>query len=197
MLLYHRCESLDEVVYGKIAADPYYIGAEHDEDYQKAYKWLAEKLGFWPLFLAAGSKLDDLAMTGYNNQWRIKIVDSAKKEQRKYRKKGEFPNRVMFSFEDMDGVFTDYDYWHYVLNAQYSSHILTDYEQRLVLKPSYTKARWLLKARKNPGSVQLVVPKLYLPDAKRVWVRNKKTKKLLEDMGFENVRVKRIPVDRW
>jgi hypothetical protein len=144
--------------------------------------------------LSVGSGNDSIYITGYDNQWRIKIVDALDKKRRKYRKKGGFPNMAMFSFQDLSGVFSDYDYWHYVLNSHDCK--ITDYEKRLIFKPSYTKARWLLKAKKNPGSVQLVVPKLYLPDAKRVWVRNKKTKKYLEKMGFENVQVKRLQI-RW
>ena len=64
----------------------------------------------------------------------------------------------------------------------------------MIFKPSYSKADWLRKARKDPCTVMLAAPSLYLPDAKRIWTRNNKTKKQLEDMGFENVEAKRIAV---
>ncbi len=40
--------------------------AVHDE---AAYGWLADRLGFWPLFLAVGETEEDRRVTGYQMQW--------------------------------------------------------------------------------------------------------------------------------
>ncbi len=186
MLLYHHCRSLDSVVYGEVRAN-----SEHSEPYFKdAYSWLERKVGFYPLFLAVGASEEDIRMTGYQNQWRRILSDSS--DGKEYRERGEFPNDILVSFENVDGIFMDYGYWHLVLNAGYKNYQMSDYEKRLIFKPSWSKSKWLKKAKKDPHSVQLVTSSLYLPDAKRILVRNQQTKKLLESSGFENVEVRRL-----
>ena len=186
-MLYHHCRSLDSITYGEVRANPKYF----DPDFKDAYIWLKEEIGFCPLFLAIGTTNDDILMTGYANQWRRIISEGPNGKE--YRKKGEFPNNVLFSFEEVDGVFTDYGYWHLALGS-YRDNI-TDYEKRLIFKPSWPKSKWLRNSKKRLQSVQLVTPRLYLPDAKRIWVRNKQTQKVLERMGFDNIKVKRIPIN--
>ena len=199
MLLYHHNRSLESVIFGEVKANP-----EHsDPEFKDAYSWLERQVGFYPLFLADGTTEDDIRMTGYQSQW-AKVNGSEIVGRRKdgsyiqryiLRKKGEFPNYVLFSFEEVDGVFTDFDYWHIPLNSIMNGYEVTDYERRLTLKPSWPKSKWLRKAKKDPYSVQLVTSTLYLPDAKRVWVKNKQTKIQLESMGFENVEVKRLLIN--
>jgi len=189
MLKYHNCIDLENTIYGELESNIKYS----EPDYKKAYSWLEKQVGFYPLFLAVGETEEDMRMTGYQNNWRRLILMS--RNGNEYRKKGEFPNLVLFSFEEVDGVFMDYDAWHFVLNAGYKNYNMTDYEKRCLFKPSWSKSKWLRKAKKEPHRVQLAAPKLYLPDAKRVWVRNKKTKRLLGDMGFESVEVKRIKIE--
>ena len=189
-LLYHHCIDLEKIIFGEIKGD---IKHSEDDDFKKAYKWLEGEVGFYPLFLSVGATEEDMRMTGYQNQWRRLIVMS--KERNEYRKKGEFPNYVLFSFEEVEGVFMDFDNWNlYALNNCMNNKPVTDCGRKIIFEKFWTKSRWLRRVKRNPGTVQLVTPKLYLPDAKRIFVRNKKTKELLESKGFRNVRVKRIPV---
>ena len=189
MLLYHHCRSLDSVVYGRVEASP-----EHADEYLKdAYSWLEKEVGFYPIFLSVGTTDEDIRMTYYQNQWRRILSEGSNGKE--YRKKGDFPNDVLFSFQDIKGVFMDYTYWYLVLNSSYNSYQMTGYEKKLIFKPSWSKSKWLRKVEKGPHSVQLVTPELHLPDAERIWVRNKETKRLLETMGFNNIEVKRIKVE--
>lgn len=182
MLQYHHSRNLDSIIFGEVSSHLDYF----DPDFKDAYLWLEKEVGFYPLFLAVGTTEEDIRMTGYQDNWRVKISDW------EYRRTGKFPNIVLFSFESVDGIFMDFDYWHLVLNAGYKNYQMTDYEKRLIFKPSFSKSKWLGKAKEDPHSVQLVTPALYLPDAERIWVRNQQTKKLLESMGFENVEVRRL-----
>jgi hypothetical protein len=192
MLQYHHSRSLDGVVFDSVVADP----SRSDSHLRGAYEWLEQEVGFYPLFLAVGVDEDDLRMTGYQDNWRVRTSLRYEDGKRKgtYRGKGEFLNNVLFSFEDVGGVFMDFDSWHIALNSA-PDYDLTDYQKRLIFKPSWSMADWLRSARKETHSVQLVVPELYLPDAGRILVRNRKTKKGLESMGFENVEVGRITLD--
>jgi len=166
---------------------------EFDEYFEPAYRWMGDAAGFVPLYMTVGNNVHAHGMTGYQNQWRRWI--GCKDGKSIYCKKGEFPNYIMFSFEE-DQIptlmFSDYDYWHIVLNSGHNDYNVSDYERRLVLKPSWSKSRWLRKARQNPGTVQCVVPELDLMKAGRVWVRNKKVKAQLDIMGYSGVEVKRV-----
>jgi len=184
MLMYHHCRSLESVVYGEVKANPKY----YDAYFKDAYNWLEKKVGFATLFVAVGCTNEDLRMTGYQDNWRIKVSDS------KIRRAGQFPNDVLFSFDDLEGVFMDYDCWHIALNSSHKNYQLSNYEKRLIFKHSWSKTRWLRYARQQSHSVQLVLPMLDLRKAGEVWTRNSTTKKCLEEMGFENVEVRRISV---
>lgn len=185
-MLYHYCMNLENIIFGEIKADLKYSAIE----FKDAYLWLEKEIGFYPLFLAVGASEEDIRMTDYQNQWRRLLVENLNGNE--YRKKGEFPNYVLFSFQNVEGIFMDYDKWHLVLNASYKNYKMTDCEKRLIFKPSWPKSKWLRKARNEQHSVQLVAPSLYLPNAGRIWVRNQQTKKLLEAKGFENIEVKRL-----
>jgi len=199
-MLYHHRMELEDVVFGKIIANPE-KSKDEDMDMKSAYLWLEKQIGFYPLFLAVGDDEEDLRITGYHNQWRRVISTRfvGKNEKGRYiketvlRKAGEFPNRVLFSFENLEGVFMDYDYWHIPLNECINGQDCADKRVRhWVFKYSWDKSRWLRKAKQNPGSVQFVVPSLDLTKACRVYTRNNKTKEKLEDRGFRNVRVFRL-----
>jgi len=183
---------LESVVYGEIKAGRQYS----DKDFQHAYDWLEKEVGFYPLFLAVGNTIDDIRMTRYDSQWGkiIYTVSKGNRSRNILRKAGEFPNYVLFSYENVDGVFTDFDAWHIVLGG--NPEKVTEYQKKLIFKYSYKKSDWLRKARREPGYVQLVTPSLNLPDSDRIWVRNKKTKQYLEEMGLENIEVKSIKVLR-
>ena len=186
MLLYHYCRSLEHIIYGEIKPNP----KLSDQDFIGAYRWLEKEVGFYPMFLSVGNSIDDLWITGYDNNWKkaIGTKNVGRTKTGRYiqknilRKKGEFPNEVLFSFENVEGVFNDYDYWHFVLNADYKNYEISDYITRRILKRSWSKSKWIKQAISDPGSVQLVTPKLYLPNTKRIWFRNKKTNKQLKSM---------------
>ena len=185
---------LSQVTYGTIRADPVYSS---DTYLLPAYEWLAEQIGFFPHFVSVGTDEYALHRTGYQDQWRIwdggDFVDG---EYRKnYRKKGEFPNTVLFSFDHLDGVFIDYNYWHIALNTCPNGRIVTKSEMNWILKPSWTRQRWLRAMMDQTHPVDLVVPELPLKDAARVWVRNRATQKLMETKGFRNVEVVRTHVE--
>lgn len=185
-LLYHHTRPLEHSPFGVVRPE-----RNLDPDLEGAYLWLEKEVGFYPLFLSVGRTLDDVRMSGYQNQWRRLLVHG--KNYKEYRKKGEIENRVLFSFEDVpNGVFMDYMDWHIPLNSQYCNYRISDYYSRLIFKPSWNKNKWLRKAEKEPYSVQMVVPELDLREAKRIWVRNKASKEKLENLGFQGVEVKRL-----
>ena len=166
---------------------------EFDGDYyfEGAYKWLEQQLGFYPMFLAVGSTEDDIRMTGYQNQWRRLLVEADNRGDDQHKKNIE--NIVLFSYRDLpnpDGVFTDYQYWHIVLNSQHNNYRITEREKSWIFKSSWSKSDWLRHAKRNPHSVQLVVPFLDLTAADQITVRNKGTKRCLEGIGFGNVEVR-------
>ncbi len=207
-MLFHHCIALEDVCYGiivpseaqtRIHIDSIYDGDPPDviESFIGPNLWLEKQVGFYPLFMAAGSTLEDIGMTGYGRQWIVvtgsRYDNTTKQRFNTRRKKGEFPNKVLFSYKNVKGVFVDYDYWFITLNSGYSNYEVGPGHTRWILKTSWNKARWLRKARKRTCSVMYVVPQLDLRQANRIWVRNERTRKLLVNMGFINVQIKRIP----
>ncbi len=183
-LIYHHCRDLEGVEFGTVKADP----ERTWEEFKPAYRWLADQTSLpesWPLFMAVGEETPVYG-TGYINQFRKKHL------------KGDSRNSVLFSFheEDIEGFFSDYGYFDIATNAGDPVRLNRN-EIKWILKPSWDKEKWLKKAKKDNEAVQLVVPELHLPDAKRIWVRNKQTKRLLENMGFTRVEVKRLLVPKF
>jgi len=151
-----------------------------------ANKWLEQQIGFAPIFLAVGNTEEDIYMTGYQNQWRRILTQS--KDETIYLQRGQFLNRVLFSFKDIsDGVFIDYMNWFIVLNSGYRDYQIRDYEIRSIFRKSWSISDWLRYTRRDSHSVTLVVPQLDLTKADHVSVRNKTTKLILENLGFRNV----------
>jgi hypothetical protein len=181
------------VKYCTIRADP----AFSHPHFLPAYEWLEDELGFYPLFCSAGRSESAIRMTGYQDNWKVWICSRFEEGKCRnfYRRKGEFPNLALLSFDDLDGVFMDYDYWHIALTACQRGDPVTDREKRMIFKPSWTKGRWIRAARDDTRGVQLVAPELPLHEASEVRVRNNATRRLLEDRGFCNVRVFRIRAD--
>lgn len=198
MLTYHHSRPLSAVTFGEVVQSPAIASAKNPEDaedaewFEQKYRWLEKQIGFYPLFMAVGRRNDDLRMTGYQNQWR-KVL-SRSREGNTYRKRGQIDNNVLFSYVAPPDkmVFTDYDIWNVILSMS------KEPESKLVqslLKPSWIKNDWITKANKEPESVQVLVPKLDLSLANSVMVRNEKTKRELEKMGFKNVLVARLKLE--
>ncbi len=186
---------LSQVSFDQIVADPKYS----DDDFMPAYRWAENRLGFFPLFLAVGTD-ESISMTGYSNQWRRLLGtrhDAFGKLVNVYRKRGEFPSNVLFVFDSEDiaaPVFTDYMAWHLVLNETMNGGTVCERYASMVLKRSWSRARWLLHSWRNAHTVQALVPALDLRQAKEVWVRNQAERRKLLAMGFTSVHVKRVAV---
>ncbi|MBN1919365.1 MAG: hypothetical protein JW889_15810 [Verrucomicrobia bacterium] len=193
-LLFHHGMALEHVRYGVYVPDP----AWSDPDFREAYMWLEGKLGFWPAFVAVGDSLEAFWHTGYHSNWQR--ATEWRGPRTTLRKAGEFPNNVMFSFDHVDGVFMDHELWHFPLNdCGMGREIKPDLvKERWIFKPAWSRTRWLRHSLDPEATpVQLVCPQLDLRAAKRVWVRNKATKRTLEAMGFTGVAVHRIRVPWW
>src|SRR5687768_7917920 len=151
--LYHHAIELRRLRYGVLHAAP-----EHsDPEFLPAYRWVEREVGFFPLFLAVGSTVEDVRMTGYMNNW---LREWARRSPGRASLIAGVPeNLVLLSFDHVDGVFTDYLAWHIVLNGAFCRYEFTPYERRQVLKPSLTRSRWLLRAKRHPHLVQLVTPR--------------------------------------
>ncbi|HLC55270.1 MAG TPA: hypothetical protein VJJ75_01920, partial [Candidatus Nanoarchaeia archaeon] len=162
----------------------------YDPDLAFGYRWLERQTGFAPVFLSVGDKLEDVYMTGYQNNWRV-CMGYDGRGIHNHRTRGEFPNDILFSFSSIAGVFMDYEQWHLVMATD--EYLPKNYKN-LLFKPSWSRSKWERHAQKHPGCVQLVAPSLDLRLSERIWVRNKETKQILLNMGFENVEVRRIPV---
>jgi len=193
MQTYNYSRSLDSVVYGIIRPSE----KDYDEFEIETFRWFAGQLGFKPFFVAVGNTGSDLAQTNYYDNWRrvvaTEITGRTKTgiyiHRKILRKKGEFPNEVLFSFKELTGVFFDDSYFAFAPNSEYSDEP-TSYEKRLIFKPSYRKSDWLRKAREK-HCVVTATPSLDLRIAE-VYCRNQETKKVLEEIGFNGVSVKRI-----
>jgi len=193
-LLYHHNIPVEQVIYGTILPDRKFSYP----DFLRSYEWVERETGFSPIFYAVGPCDTAIPTTGYSDNWRA-LTGGAFEDgvyRKRYRKKGEFPNLAVFSFDQVDGVFMDYMSWHIALNAYQNGRTVTSYERRMIFKPSWTRRHWLQAALKGTHSVQLVAPELPLHRAARVYVRNLKTKRYIEHMGFSGVEVMRLKVER-
>jgi hypothetical protein len=137
--LYHHCMPASGVTNGIITADR----SRSDPEFLPAYEWVEAQLGFFPFFLAVGGGDKIAWMTGYQDNWRVSTgCECVEGKYRKtYRRKGEFPNLALLSFDHMDGVFMDYDYWHIALNACMNGSCVSTREKQWIFKPSWTKNR--------------------------------------------------------
>lgn len=217
--LYHHCMNLEDVSFSEIVPSPVHSFRKLRTEYRDESDppsisvhepivesemapnwWLESKIGFYPLFLAVGGTLGDVEMTGYAYQWkRIVRTIPDKSRPRKMRnvlaKAGDIPNRVLFSYSDPpseDIKYVDYGAWFIALNSSHCDYKIGKRETSMILKPSWTPSDWLRMARKHPHHVMAVIPKLDLRRADRIWVRNMNMAKLLTDMGFKGVKVKRL-----
>ena len=190
--LFHHCISLDAVQFGTLRPNRKFS----DPEFLPAYEWVEKKTGFFPIFYAVGQIGAVVPMTGYADNWRLltggEMING--RYQKIYNHKGDFPNQVLFSFDTIEGIFMDFQSWHSALNACMNGRCVTPAEQRMIFKPSWTPGRWIRAALNGTHSVQLVAPELPLPLAKRGYVRNTRTKRIVERMGFPEITVKRVKV---
>jgi hypothetical protein len=161
-----------------------------------AFEWFEQEIGYYPFFLAVGRSAAALAMTGYDDNWRI--VAGREYPDGSYdivhRKRGEFPNLVLFSFDDPDGTFMDYVSWHAALRAGIIGKKVTPREREKIFRPSWSRSRWIREAEDGNRQVQLGAPVLPLDHATAIGVRNRETGRFLHQMGFVEPRVLRIRV---
>lgn len=185
---YWHCMSVHLLQNPVLVPDPKYS----DKDYLPGYKWLEKQIGFFPLFMAAGTEDSAPYNAGYNNQWRVKLSST------EYRAKGDIQNFVMFRFDETPETccFLDSGWWSVgILTPHLNNEEPRQSEVRSVLKRSWSRARWLREIAKDKIGIELVVPQLDLRKANEVWVRNKHTRAQVEKLGFKNVQVRRIPVE--
>lgn len=168
-----------------------------DPFFRMAYEWLEKEIGYYPVFFAVGEIESVLWMTDYDDNWRVWTGgERARGTYRKmFRHKGEFPNLVIFSFSEIDGIFMDFQSWHIALNACMNGGSVSEAERRMIFKPSWTRSRWISASRKGTHRVQLVAPAVPLQCAERGYVRNSITCLMLEKRGFTNIEVKRVKVN--
>jgi hypothetical protein len=175
--------------------------------FDTVYQWIAEQVGFWPLFLSLGDTIDDLQMTGYQNNWfRPKEYDEL--TQKSSYRPGSQVNQALFRWNHppAQSVYMDYVYYHIALNSvkydgdnmHNSTFIpISTYTHKLIWKPSYGVSQWKRFGEKHPGSVQVICPSLDLSTADIICCRNKTSKKLLVSRGFmeDKIRILRIPLN--
>lgn len=123
-LTYHHCRELAHVRHRAVhAVRPFPRSTgdlvhpdRHDE---VAYAWMADRCGFWPLWLAVGDDEVARRLTGYPNQWRRLLVSAPDPERCLDRRRGDVPSDVLFSWADAPAgvVHSDYHNWHLVLNS--------------------------------------------------------------------------------
>lgn len=192
--LYHHCMPFSQVRFGTITADPEYSYS----DFLPAYEWLEEEIGFFPHFLSVGNSKTVIRRTGYADNWRVfergEFTDEGYRKF--YRGKGEFPNLVLLSFDDADGVFMDDLSWNIAINACLNKTNVSKQEMKMILKPSWNRQRWLRAAETGSHGVDLLTPELSLDRASRIYVRNLATKKNMEISGFRNIQRMRLPVEK-
>jgi len=187
-LAHVRFEAVRQTPVSKLLAEPDCSnGCDRPEDdfhnavwCDAAYAWIAECVGFWPLFLAVGEHDDDRRMTGYADR--------------------RPPSRVLFSWRQAPPHtnFMDFDAWHVVLNSvQFSSDdphhprvepVGASWERR-IWKRSWRASDWVRMARRQLTSVQAVVPELDLRTADVISCRYQVEARRLIESGFHRSKI--------
>lgn len=163
-----------------------------DLTFDLAYAWVAERVGFWPLFVAVGTDDEGRQMTGYQDQWRRWRVTDGERTRPQ--------SRVLFSWRHAPpaAVFMDFAAWHMVLNAvEFAPDAsraprvrpVSPSDERQIWKRSWRTADWVRMARRGLVSVQAVVPELDLRTAHELWCRNESCATQLAAAGFDPARV--------
>jgi hypothetical protein len=211
---FHHARALSEVVFGSVEPvrlselliertapppgdvifnDQWHLATQ----LEAAYRWLAERIGFWPIFLAVGETAEDRRLTGYQSQF---------SRRRGWDSFGQPRDQVLFSYTDAPAEvrFVDYINWHLVLNAVHSRdgdphqpyvELDNSRHQASILRRSWRQSDWLRHARRHPGSVQAMLPQLDLRAADQIWTPNRPVATALHRLGFDPARisVRRLP----
>lgn len=175
----------------------------HNPDQVPKYQWLEKQIGFWPLWLAVGSR-KAAYFTRYHYNWTSGYGWNERGHlDWKPWKKGEAPNRVMFIFDPncIDGVFVDYMSWldlgmcmrHTTAGVVVEN--VDDQLKKRILLDGMTREEKMQYSYKNPLYLNYVTQNLDLRKALAVWCRDEATKQKLEQMGFTKVQVVRILAD--
>jgi hypothetical protein len=177
----------------------------HDHLYFDAcYRWLAERVGFWPLWLAVGAEEETLRMTGYDNQFQRCLTRS--RDGNTHRQAGDAPSYALFSWrQPPPGIrYLDYDNWCVgLLNSAVIDHHrsyvrdVPAWLEKGILRRSWKDSDWLRRAIREVYSTQAVAPQLDLRSADLVRVRNKREQARLRALGFGQVEVWRMKTERW
>lgn len=213
-LLFHHCRSLQHCHFGVVEQCRWELVPEpacehektrkecHDCGYScqwcewyenrfywdAAYRYIEQKAGFHPLFMAVGDSPDVFRTTGFSSMFQA------------YEGEPTFIDReqdsVMFSFarKPNQGFYQSVDWWTCILN--YVSH--TDGEQhiprgaeRSTWKSSWSEKQWMdYAARDGKGDVQLVVPNLDLRLADSIWCTKEEDYEKLVEMGFSKRKIR-------
>lgn len=193
---FYHSMPLERVCNGTITPHPDFS----DPEYSCEYGWLAEQVGFYPLFLAVGKEADADAVrtTGYDHQWQVSLglesmPDGTSRKVK--RKAGEFPSSVIFAFkiEALPNVrcYNDYRAWHIAMMRAADGDIGAQLH-RSIFKRSWSESKWLRTAANDGAALQVVVPHLDLGASSFIWVRNEKTRRQMVARGFQNVSIKRF-----
>jgi hypothetical protein len=200
-LLYHHCRDLNSIQPREIKHKPIFV----DSDYLPAYRWLESIVKFFPVFYSVGKSLHDIYMTGYNSQfctrecWGFGKKGNRRKQQ---------PNLVLFSYKQVPGIFTDFDNWEIFLKKSIDDRNFIEKMKRtpnmeiFVLKRIFRVGNrkrswntWIRHAVKHPYGVQLIARTFNAKIADRIICRNQITKNYLENCGYKNIHILRIPAD--
>jgi len=216
--LFHHCIPLEKLitVNGDMVSSQHH-STDDDAAFIPAYTWWHDTFGFWPIFLAVGNGPNTLGMTGYPNQFG-RVISSRWDEKRKrsvrtLRPKGDMRNYVLLSFEEAECLPHNFDTWENIICFSSPLPLPIGVERDPALPPyakipkQYVKSlvgqtkrklsNWIKLAKKKDGRVQACAPRLDMTKVIEIKVRNQKTKKLLENIGYQNVEVLRVPAPKW
>lgn len=198
--MYFHAMPLKNVRYALLKASAAYSS----KFYQRAYFWLEQQLNYYPLFLAVGADTSTpYEMTGFSENFKTRVCGYSQRKQKlvNCRNPETLPNIVLFRFERSAFEtlhYQDYDAWHGILNtysygateADWTSPKSIRLVRRLspiIFKPNWSESDWLKKVETDPGTVQAVTPCLDLRLAARVYCKNQKTRKYLQNLGFTSI----------
>jgi hypothetical protein len=203
---FHHCIDFDDISHSEITPSEEMTRKHASRDDEVAAEmeilpnlWLEKRVGFYPLFMAYGATDEDRRMTGYDSNWRRVLRSWYDRKSGKHMnelvKKGDAPNKVLFSFKSVpECVMMDYLDWFMVINS-YPGYELQPRLERMIFKRSWSLSDWRRKAVRQPNTVMAVVPRLDLRAADSIWCRNVAVKRQLEKMGFGNVSTMRLTLN--